>query len=354
MELTKHNIVSIVQIIFFIPSLAISLLLCKRHGFGANAGWLLLVIFSLSRIIGASLQLAATAQPDNIGLFFGALTLQGVGLSDFIIVMLALINRALASTKEARTIIINPSTLRLAQLLVLVGVILGIYGGTTAGDNYAKTGQYEVSTYTQAGSALTIAGFGIVVIATALLGINLSYLEAGEKRVVLAVALSLPFLLIRVIYSALGTFQSQSEFSSLTGNVNYFIGLAVIEEFIIIIIIEGLGLTFSVRPKTDEPSGSRFGGLFGVLKRRYGGYQPQSLGEQGGNEMHRLNRRARRHDRYNVPSPSQSGRYEGYRSQGYGPGPNQTSGQYDGYEQRLSQSPPGHEGARPHRGASNV
>ncbi|KAI0424406.1 hypothetical protein F5Y09DRAFT_324464 [Xylaria sp. FL1042] len=353
MELTARSIVSIVQIIFFIPSLVISLLLCKRHGFGSNAGWLLLVIFSLSRIIGASLQLAASASPDNIGLFFGAVTLQGVGLSDFIIVMLALINRALAATKEARTVIVNPMTLRWAQLLVLVGLILGIYGGTTAGDNYAKTGTYTITTYTEVGSALTIAGFSIVVIATALLGIRISEVEAGEKRVVLAVALSLPFLLIRIIYQALGTFQPHSQFSSISGNVNYLIGLAIIEEFIIVIIIEGLGLTFQVRPKSDEPSGSLFGRLFRALQRR-GGYQVQSMGGRDGDEMQSLNRRARRHNRYDVPSPNQSGRYEDFRSQGYGPGLNQGAGHYDGYEQRLSQSPPNYEGVRPHMGSSNV
>ncbi|KAI0971674.1 hypothetical protein F4678DRAFT_472194 [Xylaria arbuscula] len=296
MALSERNIISIVQIIFFIPSLAISILLGKRHGFGHSSGWLLLIIFSLIRIIGASLQLAATAQPDNIGLYFGALTLQGVGLSPFLVVMLAFINRALSATSQASTVIINPRTLLLASLVVLVSVPLGIYGGTSAGDNYAATGVYKVSTYSEAATALIIVGFVIVVLATVILGFNISHVEPGEKRVVLAVALSLPFLLVRVIYSAVGTFQPHSAFSNVTGNVNVLIGAAIVEEFIITLIVEGLGLTFSIRPKSDAPSGSIFSRLFGRLQQGRGGYQAQSWVGHDGDEMQNLNRRSRGND----------------------------------------------------------
>ncbi|KAI1302640.1 hypothetical protein F5Y03DRAFT_361388 [Xylaria venustula] len=348
MALSEHNIISIVQIIFFIPALAIALLLGKRHGFGRNAGWLLMIIFSLIRIIGASLQLAATAQPDNLGLYFGALTLQGVGLSPFIVVMLAFINRALSATSQASTVIINPATLRLASLLVIVSVALGIYGGTSAGDNYAETGVYKVSTYSEAATILVIIGFVIVVLATILLGFNISHVEPGEKRVVLTVALSLPFLLVRVIYQAVGTFQPHSAFSSVTGNINVLIGAAIVEEFIITLIVEGLGLTFNVRPKSDAPSGSIFSRLFSRLQQCRGGYQAQSWAGHDGDEMQNLNRRSRRNERRAMRSSNQ--RYESYRQHGM----NQSSGEYDGYNQRLSQSPPQYEGAHLHSGVTNV
>ncbi|KAI0909840.1 hypothetical protein F4823DRAFT_562532 [Ustulina deusta] len=281
MELTERNDISIAQIVLFVPFLAVALLLCVRHGFGSNAGWLFLVLFSLLRIVGASLQLAATAQPDNLGLFFGSLTLQGIGLSDFIIVLLALINRALESAERARNVIVNPRVLYWAQVLVLVGVILGAIGGSQAGSHYAETGVYQVSSLTQASISLTIAGFALLVIATALLGLSVSHVEAGEKRVVLAVALSLPFLLVRVLYQAIGTFNRHSAFNSVTGDVNVFLGTAVIEEIIIVLIIEGIGLTLQVRPKNNSPSNRPgLARVFNHFKRRYGGgYEMQSLNQ---------------------------------------------------------------------------
>ncbi|TGJ78764.1 hypothetical protein E0Z10_g10008 [Xylaria hypoxylon] len=280
MELTVRNNISIAQIVLFLPFLAVAIILCVRHGFGSNAGWLFLVLFSLFRIVGASLQLAATANPRNIGLFVGALTLQSIGLSDFIIVLLALLNRALGSMKKGRNAIVNPRVLFLSQLLVFVGVILGSVGGSNSGSRYAETGEYKTSTLTEAGISLTIAGFVLLVIATITVGLNVSYADPGEKRVVLAVALSLPFLLVRVIYSAAGTFNRNSVFNNVSGDAYVFLGTAVIEEIIIVLIIEAIGLTLQVRPKTNDPSSqSPLLRLFGHLRGRYGNYEMERLNQ---------------------------------------------------------------------------
>ncbi|KAI0446105.1 hypothetical protein F4803DRAFT_505630 [Xylaria telfairii] len=287
MELTTHSIISIVQIIFFLPSLAVAIFLCVRHGFGRNAGWLLLLTFSLIRIIGASLQLATIAQPQNVGLYIGSLTLQGIGLSGFLIMMLALLNRVLESIEKNRSTVLNPRLLRLVQLLVLVSLILGAVGGSNAGSSYAETGVYQISDLSQAGIALIIVGFVLLVFATAVVGMNASYADPGEKRVVLAVALSLPFLFVRVLYSAIGTFQPNSSFSLTRGSVYTFLGAAVIEEFIIVLIVEAMGLTLQVRPKADTPSQpgmlKRLGAhLSNRVERRFdAGYEPRRSDRAG-------------------------------------------------------------------------
>ncbi|KAI1360644.1 hypothetical protein F5Y08DRAFT_44953 [Xylaria arbuscula] len=294
MELTVRNDISIAQIILYVPFLAISVFLCVRHGFGRNAGWFFLVIFSLLRIIGAALQIAASAQPNNIGLFFGALTLQGIGLSDFIVMLLALINRACESTETARNAIVNPRVLRLAQLVVLVALILGIVGGTEAGSDYADTGMYKQSSLSQAGIGLTIAGFALLVLATAQLGFNVSQVDQGERRLVLAIALTLPFLLVRVLYGAIGTFDRNSAFNSVSGNPYVFLGTAVIEEIIIVVIVEAVGLTLQVRPKSDHaPSSRPLGRLYDRLMERYEGIEMQ--GGMGRRQERRQNRRERQY-----------------------------------------------------------
>ncbi|KAI0481628.1 hypothetical protein F4859DRAFT_427100 [Xylaria cf. heliscus] len=297
MALSTHNIISIVQIILFLPFLAIAIFLCIRHGFGRNAGWLLLVIFSLVRIVGASLQLATISQPDSIGLYIGSLTLQSVGLSPFIVMMLALLNRVLESIEKTRSTLIKPRMLRFVQLIVIVGLILAAIGGSNSGTSFAQTGVYQISDLSQAGIALTIVGFVLLVLATAVIATNISAAEPGEKRVLLAVALSLPFLFIRVLYSAIGTYNPTSSFSLLRGNIYIFLGTAVIEEFIMVIIIEGMGLTLQVRPKSDTPSQPgmlrSFGStVFNRVERRYdAGYEPRRTERAEGRHEGRHERR---------------------------------------------------------------
>ncbi|KAI1190196.1 hypothetical protein F5B17DRAFT_388457 [Nemania serpens] len=287
MGLTEHNNISIAQIVVFLPALAVAIFLCIRHGFGRNAGWLLLVIFSLARIIGASLQLATISQPTNLSLYFGALTLQGIGLSNLIIVLLALINRVVTSIEKARSAVINPRVLRAGQVVVLVALILGAVGNSNSGTQYAQTGVFVVSPLTQAGTALTIAGFVLVVFATLAVGKNVAHAEPGEKRIVGAVALSLPFLLVRIIYSAVGTYQPNSAFNSRTGDVNIFLGTAVIEEIIIVFILEAMGVTLNVLPKqeTAATESSFLGRMADVL---------------GNRRSRRSNHRSRRYDGYEM------------------------------------------------------
>ncbi|KAH8165788.1 hypothetical protein CIB48_g2437 [Xylaria polymorpha] len=201
--------------------------------------------------------------------------------------MLALLNRVLEGIEKTRSTVLNPRILRLVQLLVLVSLILGAIGGSDAGTSYAQTGVYQTSDLSQAGIALTIVGYVLLVLATAVVGMNVSYAEPGEKRIVLAVALSLPFLFVRVLYSAIGTFQPNSSFSLARGSVYTFLGAAVIEEFIIVLIIEAMGLTLQVRPKTDSSSQSgmlkRLGAhLANRVERRFdAGYEPRRPGRAG-------------------------------------------------------------------------
>ncbi|KAI0395358.1 hypothetical protein F5Y17DRAFT_204816 [Xylariaceae sp. FL0594] len=260
MALTEHNNISIAQVVLYVPALAVAIFLCVKHGFGRSAGWLYLVIFSLSRILGASLQLATIADPGNLSLYFGSLTLQNIGISPLTLTLLALVNRVLASIENrsgSSGTIVNPRVLRLGQIVVLVGLILTSIGGSNSGTGYASTGVYAVSALTQAGLGLTIAGFALVVLATAVivLGGHVSSVEDGEKRVVLAVALSAPFLLVRILYSAIGVYgygannnKSLSAFSPFAGDVNVLLGMAVIEEIIVVFVIEAVGLTLKVRP----------------------------------------------------------------------------------------------------------
>ncbi|KAI1457146.1 hypothetical protein F4805DRAFT_429691 [Annulohypoxylon moriforme] len=248
MALTEHNNISIAQIVVYVPALFVAIWLSYKHGFGRSAGWLYLIIFSLARVIGAALQLATISDPTNISLIVGAATLQNVGISPLIMLQLGLLGRALASIRKSTTSFVTERRLRLVQLLALVGLILGIVGGT---QSYSDTG-YTVSSLSQAGTGVTIAAYVLLVLSTVAVAMQLSYIEEGEKRLVLAVGLSLPFILVRLAYSGESVFGNNPDFNPLTANVDIYLGMAVIMEMIVIAIVEAIGLTLHKLPNNKS------------------------------------------------------------------------------------------------------
>ncbi|KAK9799141.1 hypothetical protein SCARD494_02322 [Seiridium cardinale] len=249
MALTEHDNISIAEICVYTPSLIIAIFVSYRHGFGRSSGWLYLIIFSLARILGSALQLATISQPTNISLYVGAAILANIGLSPLILVQLGLLSRALTSIRKSVETFVNERMIRLVQLLILVGLILSTIGGSQAGNGYADTGVYTVPTLSKAGMGLMIAGFILTVAAAIQVAMQISHAESGEKRLSLAVGLSLPFVLIRLAYAAASVYSQNPEFNQLTGDVNIQLGMSVVMEMIAIAIIEGVGLTLKRIPK---------------------------------------------------------------------------------------------------------
>ncbi|KAK6952891.1 hypothetical protein Daesc_005188 [Daldinia eschscholtzii] len=249
MALTEQNNISIAQIVIYIPSLFIAIWLAIRHGFGRNSGWLYLIIFSLARIIGAAMQLATIPDPTNLSLRVGAATLQSVGLSPLIMVQLALLGRAAGSIRKSTATLVNEKRIRLINLLVLVSMILGSIGGSESGHSLAETGKYKVSSLSQAGTGLMIAAFVLLVFSTAFLATQMPYMEAQEKRLVLAVGVSLPFLLVRLAYSAESLYGNNPAFNQVTGDINIQLGMSVIMEMAVVAVVEGVGMTLDKKTK---------------------------------------------------------------------------------------------------------
>lgn len=81
MTVDYRNGVSILLLIFYLPALAIAILLGIRHGFFRSSGWRFMIIFSLARILSACFQLATINQPDNISLYVGYSVLIGIAVS---------------------------------------------------------------------------------------------------------------------------------------------------------------------------------------------------------------------------------------------------------------------------------
>lgn len=124
-----------------------------------------------------------------------------------------------------------------------MGIILSIIGGVDSGNDYSKTGRYVPQTLTKVGLGLFIASFVAILATTILLSKSISHAEPGEKRVLLAIAVSLPLLLVRLIYASIYNYRDSPQFSSLDGSVTILLCMALLEEIAIVLVYEGVGLT---------------------------------------------------------------------------------------------------------------
>ena len=267
MTLTIYNKISIIDLIFFLPALAVAGLLTYRHGFHRSTGWIYLVLLSLMRIIGSSMQLATIKQPDDTSILVGAQTLQNTGLSPLILTILGLVMRVLQAIPEkSRPRLPNTQTLRMSQVIVVVGLILIIVGGVNIGDEISnaltkrQSISYTVPSESKAGIALLIVGYVLVGLSAAGLALSISSVPSGEKRLILAIFAAMPFVLVRLIYSCMSTFDSSnSNYRQYGGSTNagyYVLGMCTVMEIASVLIFETVGLTLSnARPSTNSASG---------------------------------------------------------------------------------------------------
>lgn len=186
--------------------------------------------------------------------------------------------------------------------MTLAGFILCIIGGVNAAssDNIAK-----VQNSTKVGISLYLASFAAICLIALYVGTKSKQVEKGETRLVLAVIFSLPFLLVRLIYSSLATFAHNPRFNIMTGSVTIFLVMAVLEEFVIILTFLTAGLSLEVIPKDERPpsydalihdgrvpaSGSNHitrGGLVGLLIRTLRGHRGQTNYQAEDQELSKL------------------------------------------------------------------
>ncbi|CAK7562530.1 MAG: hypothetical protein SEPTF4163_000378 [Sporothrix epigloea] len=265
MALTIYNKISILQLAFFIPSLVVAGTLAYRHGFRRSSGWIYLVILSLMRVVGASMELATISSPDNTSIAIGAQILQNIGLSPLILVLLGLITRSyLALSENSRPSLPNARTLRLLQLVVIVGLILSIVGGVNTGNQVAdelvngSPVSYNVASESKAGTALMVIGYALLVLSAMALLVRIGNLPLGEKRLLIAVFVALPFVFVRLLYSVLSIFDTSNpnfhQFGGSTDAGYYVLGMCTVMEIITVIVFEAVGLTLPYVPHNERGS----------------------------------------------------------------------------------------------------
>ena len=298
--------VSIAILIFYLPALAVAIFLSIRHGFRRASGWRFMIVFTLARVLGSCLELATINQPRNYSLYIGYATLINIALSPLELVAYGLLSRVITvgtplvllvifhpspendadlcfpqSINRRTPTTVTPRQMQLAELLITVGLILSIIGGVNAGEEFGKTGIYKTQTLSKAGLGLFIAAFVILCLIAASLMQSIRHAEEGEKRILLAVAVSLPFLLVRLIYSALAVFANKRSFSLFYGDVSILLFMALLEEVIVVVIYEGVGLTLK-KVKKDKAAGGDRGSGEHMMRMEGGESEPERQDQASG------------------------------------------------------------------------
>ena len=104
---------------------------------------------------------------------------------------------------------------------------------------------------TKVGVVIFIIAWIILCGLLANLAMRSACIDKSERRLVLAVAVSVPFILVRLIYSVILSFAHNPRFNLISGSVTINLVMAVLEEFVVIILCLGIGLTLRVQRERD-------------------------------------------------------------------------------------------------------
>ncbi|KAF1843141.1 uncharacterized protein K460DRAFT_407506 [Cucurbitaria berberidis CBS 394.84] len=274
--LYARDIVSVIELIFYIPTAILALFVCFRHGFNRSSGWIYTLILCTVRIAGAICQFISHNN-HSTGLITATIVIDSIGLTPLIVYVVNAKTTTLSTTKHFRIVL----------LLITVGLILSIVGGTTG--NYQSDGTQEIPTTSKVGVILFIIAFAGIVIGFLTSVKEISVVPKKERRVPVAIAFALPLVLVRLVYSACVVFGHNHLFNLITGSVAVLVMMSVIEEFLVVAIYICLGFLLDTLDK-------------GTQRSRVGW---ESNRDQGGmSEAQRLNREE--YQMVQPPSPVRS------------------------------------------------
>lgn len=245
--------ISIALIAIYTPAILVAIFLAFKHGFGRSAGWRYVIVFSLLRIVGSVLQIMTVSNPTSIGLYTGAAVCQSIGVSPLLLTTLGLLGRVVDSTPPEWRGFVTKPVLVVVQITVVVGLVFGIKGGIDAESQFSETGQFSYGSLSKASVALFIIVYVLTLVgAVGLFSPTINSGFPNEKRMLLAISASLPFLLVRIVYSCLSTFTTNPQFSQIDGNPTILLVMALIMEMVTIFLYEVMGLLLRKTPPIES------------------------------------------------------------------------------------------------------
>lgn len=126
----------------------------------------------------------------------------------------------------------------------MIALILCIVGGIDEASSDLSD-QQDGSKYYKAGIAIFIVIYFLLVGLTIITAWDLYRAPPGENRVYIAVAVALPFIAVRLLYSILSVYTSINAFSAVDGNTIVELCMALVEEFVVVAMYTAAGLAVS-------------------------------------------------------------------------------------------------------------
>ncbi|KIX96915.1 uncharacterized protein Z520_07635 [Fonsecaea multimorphosa CBS 102226] len=242
MHIDSRGWLSVAEIVIFSPCILVSFILCSRHGFGRSSGWFYTLLLCVVRVVGAGCQLY-TYHEHSAGLLKTTIILDTVGLSPLLLAALGLLSRLVDSINRSGRGLLGVRHFRLLQTVIGVAMILSIIGGVSAKSDGASI---KPPTMSKVGALLFIPGFIGILFFCARACTNTSYAETGERRLGLAVAIALPFILVRLAYTELTTFLHNKDFNSVDGKLLFTVILSVLPELVVVLNFLVVGFTIPI------------------------------------------------------------------------------------------------------------
>lgn len=92
MTINARGVVSIVEVIVYIPALVAAFIVCSRHGFNRASGWIYTIILCLVRVVGGICQLL-TYSNHSSGLIQATIIIDSIGISPLLLATLGMLSR---------------------------------------------------------------------------------------------------------------------------------------------------------------------------------------------------------------------------------------------------------------------
>ena len=249
MGLSNLNALSIAELVIYAPLTVIACAVSIRHGFHPLKGWIFLFIFCALHIVGAALNLATISSPMVIAFVTVPIELFAIGQVVIIYVILGVLARVADSINKERPTTLKALYIHLVRIPFIAGIILVIIGTDASNATWSTTGIYPINELTKIGFIIFIATFAVLVLMVFVFMPRRSQAEAPSRLLYDIIIASLPFMLVRIIYSLLITFVDNAAFNPITGNVAARGFLATVEEMIITILYIYVGLKLPKLPK---------------------------------------------------------------------------------------------------------
>lgn len=138
--------------------------------------------------------------------------------------------------------------MRIVGIVALVALILAIVGATSV-DNPS---QIQSNTEVHAAIILFLLVY-IMIVATTLFAVSCTkQIPEGERILLKAVVLALPFIFVKILYSLLTAFSGLSAFNFATGSKTADLCMAVLEEMMVVLLYLYAGLRVQSAPVYED------------------------------------------------------------------------------------------------------